>query len=250
MRVRTIIENCGQAVEAVFSDTNVQQIFLPLLRRLTEFRKLKGGRVLALLAAPPGSGKSTLAAFLRRLSLDAPGICPLTVIGMDGFHWPQRYLDSHTTLRDGVEIPLARVKGAPESFDLKALASSLKRVAAGENCPWPVYDRTLHDPKPGALTVTGDVVLLEGNYLLLDEPGWRELRGLADYAVSISADPDMLRSRLVARHMAGGKPEEAAIRHVDNSDMRNARLCLEHGLPADLRLTLAADGTFAVIEPS
>ena len=45
------IDNCGQAVEAVFSDDNVRDIFLPLLGRLTDLHRAKGGRVLALLAA-------------------------------------------------------------------------------------------------------------------------------------------------------------------------------------------------------
>ena len=239
------IDNCGQAVEAVFSDDNVRDIFLPLLRRLTDLHRAKGGRVLALLAAPPGSGKSTLAALLRQLSLETPGLCPLAVIGMDGFHRRQRYLDTHTTVRDGVEIPLARIKGAPETFDLEALCAALARVAAGEDCPWPTYDRMLHDPVPDALRVTEPVVLMEGNYLLLDAPGWRDLRNLADATVRIVAGPDMLRRRLIARHVATGKTLEAATRHVDDSDMRNARLCLEHSLPADLTLTLRADGTFA-----
>jgi len=238
------IDNCGQTVEAVFSDDNVKDIFLPLLGRLTDLHRAKGGRVLALLAAPPGAGKSTLAALLRQLSLEAPGLCPLAVIGIDGFRRRQRYLDTHTTLRDGVEIPLARIKGAPETFDLEALSAALRRVAAGEDCPWPTYDRMLHDPVPDALRVTEDVVLMEGNYLLLDAPGWRELRDLADITVSVIADPDMLRGRLIARHVATGKTLEAATRHVDDSDMRNARLCLEHSLPADLQLTLRCDGTF------
>ena len=246
--MRYTVDNCGQAVEAIFSDDDVRDIFLPLLRRLTDLRRAKGGRVLALLAAPPGAGKSTLAAFLRQLSLDTPGLCPLTVIGMDGFHYPQRDLDQHTTLRDGVEVPLASVKGAPESFDLEALSRALKRVAAGEDCLWPVYDRTLHDPVPDALAVTGDLVLLEGNYLLLDEPGWRTLASLADYTVSIAAGLDLLRGRLAARHMAGGKTPEAATRYVEQSDLRNARLCLARALPADMRLALGDDGTFTVLE--
>ena len=245
--MKMVVDNCGQAVEAVYADEDVQDIFLPLLRRLNDLHTARGGRVLALLAAPPGSGKSTLAAFLRQLSLETPGLAPLTVIGMDGFHWPQRYLDSHTTVRDGAAVSLARVKGAPESFDLDALTGAIKRVAAGEACPWPVYDRRLHDPVPNAMRVTGDVVLLEGNYLLLDAPGWRALRTLADYTVSIAAEPEWLRERLIARHVAGGKDRAAAARHVDGSDMRNVRLCLAQSLPADLRLALGADGTFAVL---
>ena len=245
--VKYILDNSGQRVEATFSEANVDEIFLPLLRRLTGLQRDKGGRVLALLAAPPGTGKSTLAAFLGRLSRETQGLCPLTVIGMDGFHYPQRYLDSHATLREGKSIPLARVKGAPESFDLRQLHEALKRVAAGEPCGWPAYDRRRHDPVADALRVEGDIVLLEGNYLLLDAPGWRDLRDLADYAISIAADPDQLRARLIARHMAGGKEEAAAVGHVDASDMRNVRLCQDHGLPADLRLRLRADDTFEVI---
>ena len=244
--MKYIIDNCGQRVEAVFSEENVEQIFLPLLRRLTGLQGAGGGRVLALLAAPPGSGKSTLAAFLRQLSLDTPGLAPLTVIGMDGFHWPQRYLDSHTVRRDGETVSLARIKGAPESFDVESLSRALARVAAGEDCRWPVYDRAIHDPVPDGLTVTGDVVLLEGNYLLLDEPRWRELRRFADYTIGIEAEPGQLRRRLIARHMAGGKSEEAAVRHVDGSDMRNIRLCLDRALPADLLLRLREDDGFEV----
>ena len=245
--MKTVLDNCGQRVEAVFSEANANEIFLPLLRRLGGMQRERGGRVLALLAAPPGAGKSTLAAFLRKLSLETPGMRPLTVIGMDGFHWRQRYLDSHTVMRDGASIPLAAVKGAPESFDLESLSRALKRVAAGEECRWPVYDRARHDPVPDALAVNGDIVLLEGNYLLLDAPGWRELRNFADFSVFIEADPEMLRGRLIARHIAGGKDEAAAAGHVDGSDMRNVRLVLSRALPADLRLRLRDDDGFDVV---
>ena len=240
------LDNCGQRVDAVFFEDDVRQIFLPLLRRLSDLRRAKNGRVVALLAAPQGAGKSTLAAFLGQLSRRTPGLCPLTAIGMDGFHWPQRYLDSHAVRRDGKIVPLARVKGAPESFDVESLGRALARVAAGEDCRWPVYDRAIHDPVPDALTVTGDAVLLEGNYLLLDAPRWRELRRFADYTICIEAEPGQLRRRLIARHMAGGKSREAAVRHVDGSDMRNIRLCLDRALPADLQLRLRADDGFEV----
>ena len=245
--MKTILDNCGQKVEAVFSEADVDGIFLPLLRRLTDMQKKKDDRLLVLLAAPPGAGKSTLAAFLRRLSLETPGICPLTVIGMDGFHWPQRYLESHTILRDGASVSLATVKGAPESFDLASLGRALERVAAGEDCRWPAYDRARHDPVPDALDVNGDIVLLEGNYLLLNEPGWRELRKFADYSVFIEAAPEKLRGRLVARHLSGGKGEATVASHVDGSDMRNVRLCLTCALPADLHLRLRADDGFEVV---
>ena len=73
------LENSGFTVQAEYSEADVKGIFLPLLRRLTELQRRKGGRVLVLLAAPPAAGKSTLAALLQLLS-HTPGLCPLTAI--------------------------------------------------------------------------------------------------------------------------------------------------------------------------
>ena len=103
----------GIMVDARYSRQSVEEIFLPLLRRLTALQAEKGSRILVMLAAPPGAGKSTLASFLRHLSLTEPGLTPVTVIGMDGFHRYQDYLTTHTTVRDGEEILMVKIKGAP-----------------------------------------------------------------------------------------------------------------------------------------
>jgi len=50
-----------------------------------------------------------------------------------------------------------------------------------------------------ALWVDGQIVLLEGNYLLLNEDGWCDLSTYADYTISITADEALLRSRLIGR---------------------------------------------------
>lgn len=241
------LENSGLSVRAEFRDADVEGIFMPMLRRLTRMRREKGGRVVALLAAPPAAGKSTLAALLRLLSTREAGLCPLTVIAMDGFHHTQGYLRAHRIERGGEAVPLASIKGAPPTFDLEKLRERLSRVAAGERCGWPAYDRTIHDPVEDAVRVEGETVLLEGNYLLLDVDGWRELRGMADYTVSITAPPEMLYGRLVARHIAGGKTPEEARDKAERSDMANVRLCLERSLPADLTLALGEDGGFEAL---
>ena len=235
----------GIKVSARYSERAVHEIFVPLLEKLTAMQRAAGRRILVMLAAPPGAGKSTLVSFLEKLSRERPGLCPVQAVGMDGFHRRQSWLLSHTVRRDGETIPMARIKGAPETFDLDALQSALSRVAAGEDFPWPAYDRTLHDPVEGALRVTGEIALVEGNYLLLDEPGWRELRAYADYTLFIAADPQRLRGRLTARHLSVGKAPETAAAIVD-SDMANARRCLERSAPADLTLRLMDDDTFTV----
>lgn len=238
----------GIEVRAEYTDDNVREIFIPLLRKLTELHRIRNRRVLAMLAAPPGAGKSTLLSFLERLSKEEPDIDCIQTIGMDGFHRRQEYLLSHTTVRDGKDIPMVEVKGSPETFDLEGLADMVNRVSSGEKCGWPVYDRHLHNPVEDAIQVTGDIVLLEGNYLLLDADGWRELSEMADYTILIRADEDMLKERLVARRIASGHPAEEAEDFVYFSDMYNARLCLEHSKSADLILSLNRNGSYTQIE--
>ena len=238
----------GIEVAARYSDRAVNGIFVPLLEKLTAMQRTAGRRILVLLAAPPGAGKSTLASFLERLSRERAGLCPVQAVGMDGFHRRQEYLLSHTTERDGKTIRMVEVKGAPVTFDLEKLLSAVRRVAAGETCGWPVYDRLLHNPVEDALTVDGEIVLLEGNYLLLDEEGWRDLAAYADYTVSVSAGEELLRDRLIDRKIHTGVTEDAAVRFVDYSDMPNVRLCLAKSVPADLRLRLDDSGDYRTEE--
>ena len=237
----------GIDVTARYSDRAVREIFLPLLRKLTALQKEKGKRLLLMLAAPPGAGKSTLLSFLERLSRSDETLCPIQAIGMDGFHRRQEYLQSHETLRDGKRISLVEIKGAPITFDLDRLSESIKKAASGAVCGWPVYDRLLHNPVENAVTVDSAIVALEGNYLLLDEDGWRDLSAFADYTVSVQAQEETLRSRLIDRRVKTGVDREAAERFVDFSDMPNVRLCLSRTLPADLRLRVSADGDYEII---
>ena len=232
----------GIDVAARYTVREVDEIFLPLLRELDRLQKEKGHRILAMLAAPPGTGKTTLLSFLQKLSRETEGIRPIQTIGMDGFHRRQEYLQTHSVLREGKRVSMVDIKGAPVTFDLERLTAQIRQVAAGEKCGWPTYNRLLHNPVENAILVDGEVVLLEGNYLLLDEDGWRELSTYADYTISIQADEDLLRKRLIERRTKTGVPEEAAVRFVDFSDMPNVRLCLEKTKPADLELMIGEDG--------
>ncbi len=236
----------GIEVTAYYSDREIQTIFIPLLEKLTELQKNRGRRILAMLAAPPGAGKSTLLSFLERLSKERAGISPIQTIGMDGFHRRQEYLLSHYTERDGKRISLVEIKGAPITFDLERLTERIGKAAAGEKCGWPIYDRLLHNPVEDAAVIDSDIVLLEGNYLLLDEDGWRELSKYADYTVSIRADENLLRTRLIERRIKTGVEEGPATRFVDFSDMPNVRLCLEKTMPAELQLKIDENGEYQI----
>ncbi len=228
----------GIAVEATYREENVKQLFEPLLLRLADIRRTKGKRVLVMLAAPPGAGKSTLASFLEDYAKEFIPEMKVQAIGMDGFHKRQEYLLSHETEVDGVMIPMVKIKGAPITFDLEGLIAKIKHVKTGEKCGWPSYDRHLHNPIEDAITVTGDIVILEGNYLLLDEDGWRELHNMADYTIFITAKEEDLRRRLIDRKEASGNSRKTAEEFVDFSDMRNVSLCLENSIKADLEFCL------------
>ena len=236
----------GIAVDAFYGREAVRNIFLPLLKRLTELQREKGRRILAMMAAPPGAGKSTLASFLEQLSHDRGDLAVIQAIGMDGFHRRQEYLVSHCAVRDGRSIPMVKIKGAPVTFDLEHLTERVRRAAAGEACGWPAYDRLLHNPREDALTVRGEVILIEGNYLLLDEPGWRGLKEYADYTISLSAGEAFLRERLIDRRTRTGVSREEAARFVDFSDMPNVRLCLQKTFPADLQIRIDGEGDYHI----
>lgn len=236
----------GLPVQAYYSEESIQNIFLPLLRHLTKMQKEKNGRILAMLAAPPGAGKSTLLSFLKYLSETTEGITPIATIGMDGFHRYQKYLDTHTMMRDGTEYLMKEFKGAPETFDLELLEARIKQVAKGEICGWPEYDRMNHDPIENALLVKEDIVLLEGNYLLLNWEGWTNLSDYADYTIKIIAEESLLKDRLVARKHGSGHPLEESIAFVERSDLYNARTCLADSKNADLILELMDDDSYRI----
>ena len=67
-----------------------------------------------------------------------------------------------------------------------------------------------------------DIVIVEGNYLLLDEPHWSEIPSILDYIYFLSVDLDVAKSRLAKRHaQAWDWPIERAMHRVEDSDYHN-----------------------------
>ena len=174
----------GLMIAAEFDARDREKIFLPLLRRLTALQRERGRRIAVFLAAPPAAGKSTLCCYLEKLSREEAELTPVQTVGIDGFHYTQAYLESHSLVRDGAEISLRKIKGAPETYDVPALAALLARVELpGQR--WPLYDRRIHDPVPEAVEIREQILIVEGNWLLLDEAPWRDLR--CDYSIFLRA---------------------------------------------------------------
>jgi pantothenate kinase len=145
---------------------------------------------------------------------------------MDGFHLSNERLRA---------LGLLQVKGAPQTFDVDGFVALLERARGEAVLRWPDFDRSREETVPAAIAImpATKLVVVEGNYLLLDRPRWRDVRPLLDEVWYVDAPPEELRRRLLARALAGGRSEVDAVRHVDESDLANAELVAATRAQAD-----------------
>ena len=187
------------------------------------------GRRLVAIAGPPGSGKTRLAADLEAaLNRDAPGRA--ATVPMDGFHYDDAVLDA---------LGLRPRKGAPETFDVGGLMALLRRLREGrETVAAPLFDRDLELSRAAARLVPPEVevVLVEGNYLLLDAAPWDALAPLFDLTVLVAVPEPELRRRLRARWEGYALPAAEIERRVEANDLPNGRLVAERSRAPDLVL--------------
>ncbi|WP_145106634.1 nucleoside/nucleotide kinase family protein [Cereibacter sediminicola] len=177
-------------------------------------------RFVVALAGPPGAGKSTLAeALVAALGAGA------RLVPMDGFHFDDRVL---------IARGLAHCKGAPETFDVRGFLNLMERLREGGEIAIPVFDRAMELARAAADVVTDEdrILVVEGNYLLLDEEPWRRLRGFFDLTLFLDVPEAELERRLLARWAA--RPEGAA--WVASNDMPNVRRVIGGSAPADRRI--------------
>ena len=233
----------GLAHKVQYNQATIDNLFLPFLRRMSKMQQKLGRRMIIFLAAPPGVGKSTLTLMLERLSNTDEELVPLQALGLDGFHYPNTYLNTHSVEREGKLIPMSSIKGSPETFSVDKLIGKLTDIRKND-VRWPIYDRSIHDIVEEIVTVRKNLIILEGNWLLLGEDRWQNVRSFADYSLFISADPADLKERLIRRKMAGGSTMEAAKKFYQKSDRLNVERCLKKSWPADETWHMLPDGDY------
>jgi pantothenate kinase len=203
----------------------------PLAELVTRARALAsvGPRQLLGVTGAPGAGKSTLAG---QLVAALGGLAVL--VPMDGFHLAE--VELHRLGRH------AR-KGAVDTFDGAGFVALLRRLrAAGPGTVYaPEFRRELEEPIAGAVPVPPSVplVVVEGNYLLVPDEPWGEVRDLLDEVWFLDLDERERLRRLTERHIAYGRePVEAADR-ARGTDQRNAELIAGTIGRADLVVAMA-----------
>jgi pantothenate kinase len=191
-------------------------------------------RLIVALAGPPGSGKTTLARRLvDRLNESRAETCA-TLFPMDGYH-----LDNDALQQRG----LLHRKGSPQTFDAEGFRKTLLRIrSGGADISIPAFDRDRDAVIPDADVIGREarIVVVEGNYLLLDQQPWSSLPSLFDLTVFLRVSQEELQSRLIQRWLDQGYSLLGARERALSNDIPNARLVAKNSIPADIVVCAAA----------
>jgi pantothenate kinase len=199
---------------------------------------LRGEQVWVSLSGGPGAGKSTFARELvQRLRI--AGVKSI-VVPMDGYHYYKAELDKFD---DPKKAHVSR--GAPFTFNVEKFLKDLTDAKEKKEFSFPSFDHSQGDPVENSIVLEKDVmvVVVEGNYLLLEDEPWNKIKDLMDKSIFLSVEEEEAQVRITKRHMAAWDwPKDKAEHRVKTNDLPNLRLVVQRGSKrADLTVKSVPD---------
>ena len=153
---------------------------------------------------------------------------------MDGYHFSRAQLSAMAD-----PATAHRRRGAAFTYDDEAfleLGHLLRNPLLPESKTVyaPSFDHAIKDPVADDIPIhpASRVVILEGNYLSLNQGLWKEAAELMDELWFVEVDLETARIRLIVRHVSAGivkNDEEAGIR-ADEIDLGNGKQIVDQRL--------------------
>jgi len=183
------------------------------------------------ITGPPGAGKSTFAAWL----VSELGECSI-VLPMDGFHLGNAELDERGSRQR---------KGAPDTYDVAGFLCALRALHTCAEVRAPAYSRVTHEPEVDAIAIhpSHRVVIVEGNYLLVDSLPWCEVKAELNEVWYLDVLPEIAATRLRNRHMSVGRSLKEADGKVKTVDLPNGEIVRASRNLADRWIAEARDAS-------
>ena len=168
------------------------------------------------LAGAPGSGKSTLANLLKTRLKEL-----FITIPLDGYHY---YRNELGQMKNSSQAYLRR--GSPFTFNSQKFYSDLAKARKSRTGIFPSFDHHIKDPIEKAIHLSTDnkIILVEGNYLLLNSEPWCSIRKLFDETWLLDIPIEVSNDRVAKRHVSTGMTEYQALERVRQNDDINAKL--------------------------
>ncbi|XP_057519705.1 putative uridine kinase C227.14 [Amaranthus tricolor] len=243
----TLKVSCNRKDEAAILEVrSMDEIYESLAHRLLPTAAVTSNpnlKYIVGLAGPPGAGKSTVASeVVKRINKKWPQKAPsmdelvgspdvAIVLPMDGFHLYRNQLDA---MEDPEEAHARR--GAPWTFDPERLLNCLQTLRTRGSVCAPSFDHGVGDPIEDDIfvSVQHKIVIVEGNYLLLDEGVWSDISNMFDEKWFIDVDLDTSMQRVLKRHISTRKPPDVAKWRIEYNDRPNAEMIMNSKKNADL----------------
>ncbi|KAK9469024.1 P-loop containing nucleoside triphosphate hydrolase protein [Lipomyces arxii] len=198
-------------------------------------------RILIAVSGIPGSGKTTLGTAVHHKINEiwtsahpsAPRISAF--VPMDGFHLTRQKLAS----MPNAEEAIAR-RGAPFTFDPDGLLGLIRKLRTPIDSDTktvyaPSFDHAAKDPVENDIAIypTDRILIIEGNYLHLDQNPWHQIADLMNELWFVNVQRYVARERIIHRHIQAGiaKDESEAANRADQNDLVNGDYIIKHSLP-------------------